>query len=108
MILLGDLNADDQHFGRLATIPYIHWAVSGVATNTRGTKLYDNILFSDVATTEYTGRWGVFDTIRELNLTMEEALEISDHMPIWAEFSVYEGGQGGRVATRPFKASSPQ
>ena len=56
-------------------------------------------MFSDVATTEYTGRWGVFDMIREFNLTMDEALEVSDHMPIWAEFSIYEGGQGGRVAT---------
>ena len=41
------------------------------------------------------------DMIREFNLTMDEALEVSDHMPIWAEFTVREGGQPGRVATRP-------
>jgi endonuclease/exonuclease/phosphatase family metal-dependent hydrolase len=102
VILLGDLNVDDQHLGLLGQLANIHWALSGVATNTRGTKLYDNIVFSRVATTEYTGRWGVFDMIREFNLTVDEALAISDHLPIWAEFNLVEGGQGGRIATRPF------
>ena len=105
VILLGDLNVDDHHLGRLGQISHIHAAISGVASNTRGTKLYDNIVFSDLATTEYTGRWGVFDMIREFNLTVDEALEVSDHMPVWAEFSLYEGGQRGRVAARPFNAS---
>jgi hypothetical protein len=26
---------------------------------------------------------------------MAEAMEVSEHLPIWAEFSVYEGGQAG-------------
>ena len=106
VIVLGDLNVDDHHLGRLGQLANIHWAVSGVASNTRGTKLYDNIIFSEAATTEYTGRWGVFDMIREFNLTVDEALKVSDHMPVWAEFNIYEGGQGGRVAARPFKASA--
>lgn len=105
VILLGDLNVDDQHLGLLGQLPQIHWAISGVATNTRGTKLYDNIVFSRAATTEYTGRWGVFDMIRQFNLTVDEALDVSDHLPIWAEFNLTEGGQGGRIATRPFKAN---
>jgi deoxyribonuclease-1-like protein len=102
VILLGDLNADDHHLGRLGQISHIHAAISAVASNTRGTKLYDNLIFSDVATSEFTGRWGVFDIIREFNLTTDEALEVSDHMPVWGEFNLYEGGQGGRIATRPF------
>jgi endonuclease/exonuclease/phosphatase family metal-dependent hydrolase len=101
IILLGDLNVDDHHLGRLGQIPDILWILSGVPSNTRGDKLYDNMLFTKQATTEFTGRAGVFDLIREFNLTMDEALQVSDHMPIWAEFSVYEGGQAGRVATRP-------
>lgn len=104
VILLGDLNVDDQHLGLLGQLPQIHWVISGVATNTRGNKLYDNMVFAGLATTEYTGRWGVLDMIRQFNLTVDEALEISDHMPIWAEFNLFEGGQGGRVATRPFNA----
>jgi hypothetical protein len=42
--------------------------------------------------------------ILQFNLTVDEALEVSDHMPVWAEFNLHEGGQGGRVATRPFNA----
>ncbi len=104
VIILGDLNVDDHHLGLLGQLPQIHWAISGVATNTRGDKLYDNLVFSRAATSEYTGRWGVFDMIRQFNLTVDEALEVSDHMPVWAEFNLFEGGQGGRVATRPFNA----
>jgi deoxyribonuclease-1-like protein len=101
IILLGDLNADDAHLGRLGALPQIMAAISGVATNTRGTKQYDNLLFSKVATNEYAGRSGVFDLIRQYNLTTDEALQVSDHMPVWAEFSIYEGGRGGQIATRP-------
>jgi endonuclease/exonuclease/phosphatase family metal-dependent hydrolase len=106
VIILGDLNVDDHHLGRLGQISNITWAISGVATNTRGTKQYDNLVFSEVATAEYTGRWGVFDMIRQFNLTTEEALEVSDHMPVWAEFSLREGGVPGRVAMRPFNATT--
>ena len=48
IILLGDLNVDDAHLGRLGKVPQIMPAISGVATNTRGTKQYDNLLFSKV------------------------------------------------------------
>lgn len=106
VIILGDLNVDDRNLGRLGQISNITWAISGVATNTRGTKLYDNLVFSQIATAEYTGRWGVFDMIRQFNLTTEEALEVSDHLPVWAEFSLREGGVPGRVAMRPFDATT--
>jgi len=106
VIVLGDLNVDDNHLGRLGQLSNIDWCISGVPTNTRGKAQYDNIVFSRLATTEYTGRWGVFDMIRQFNLTVDEALEISDHMPVWAEFSLIEGGQSGRIATRPFNATT--
>jgi endonuclease/exonuclease/phosphatase family metal-dependent hydrolase len=101
VILLGDLNVDDRHMGDLANVSGIHWVISGVPTNVRGTALYDNLVFQSLATTEFTGRAGVFDFMREYNLTMDQALEVSDHLPIWAEFTVYEGGQPGRVAGQP-------
>lgn len=106
VILLGDLNVDERHLGQLGQISGIMWAISGVPTNTRKKHMYDNIVFQQQATDEFTGRSGVYDLMREFNLTLDEALEISDHMPIWAEFSVYEGGQPGRVATRPEPAGS--
>jgi len=100
ILLLGDLNADEHRFGVLARLPNVTWVISGVPTNTRGTKTYDNILFNRVATSEFTGTSGVVDLMREYQLTLDAALEVSDHLPIWAEFSTFEGGQAGRVATR--------
>jgi len=101
VILLGDLNADDHHLGELGQVGYLTWAISGVATNTRGTKLYDNILFDTRATTEYTGRSGVVDLLREFNLSMQQALAVSDHLPIWAEFTAREDGRPRSIAVRP-------
>lgn len=98
IILLGDLNADDQHLGRLAQVPYLLAAISGVPSNTRGTALYDNILFDQRATAEFTGRSGVFDLMKAYNLSREQALEVSDHFPVWAEFVVVEGGRPGQFA----------
>ena len=101
IVLLGDLNADESQFGQLGQLAGIVWAISGVPTNTRGTKLYDNLLYSQPATREFTGRSGVLNLMREFNLTMDQAIDVSDHMPVWAEFSAYEGGQPGRIAATP-------
>lgn len=107
IILLGDLNADDKQLGDLARIPYLAVAISGQPTNTRLTSQFDNLLFDARATAEFTGRSGVLNLMKEFNLTLEEALAVSDHMPVWAEYSVYEGGQPGRLASRE-AAGSPQ
>ncbi len=101
VIVLGDLNVDDKHLGQMGQISGMTWVISGTPTNTRGTSQYDNIVFQRQATSEFTGRAGIFDYMRQYNLSMEEALEVSDHMPVWAEFSAYEGGQPGRIAARP-------
>jgi exonuclease III len=90
VILLGDLNADPNQFGALRSIPAMKWSVEGVPTNTRRTKTYDNLLFSGAYTTEYTGAWGVFDMEKELGLSLSDALQVSDHLPVWSEFSQWE------------------
>jgi exonuclease III len=97
-ILLGDLEADHEHLGQLGRLPYLTAAVTTTPTTTRGTRLADNILFDSRATVEFTGRSGVFDLMRECDLSMQAALEVSEHLPVWAEFSIYEGGQPGHVA----------
>ncbi|MBI2807570.1 MAG: endonuclease/exonuclease/phosphatase family protein [Planctomycetes bacterium] len=93
VILLGDLNVNDKKLGRLGRLPDISNAIVGLMTNTRKTKMYDNIIFNRRATVEYTGRFGVVDLMADYNLTMKQALDVSDHLPIWAEFSVWEGGK---------------
>ncbi len=90
VILLGDLNAAPNQFGRIAQIPNIGWAVSGTTTNTRRSKTYDNIIFSRSATTEYLGRWGVLDLQSTFGLSLDQALQVSDHNPVWAAFHPWE------------------
>ncbi|MEX2285958.1 MAG: endonuclease/exonuclease/phosphatase family protein [Planctomycetaceae bacterium] len=94
VILLGDLNVDDRHLGELGRLPNIDWAIAGVPTNTRGNKTYDNIVFDRKKTVEYTGTFGVLSLQNEFGLSLEEALEVSDHLPVWAAFSATEGTAG--------------
>lgn len=100
VILLGDFNCDDRGMRRLGKIPGIHPLISGVWTNTRQNKQYDNIVVHQPSTTEYNGHSGVFDMMRHYNLSQERALKISDHFPVWAEFSIYERDHMGRIASR--------
>ena len=70
VIMLGDFNADDAHLGRLGQIPGITPLIRGVFTNTRQNELYDNIIIHQPSTTEYAGRSGVFDVMRQFNITL--------------------------------------
>ncbi len=101
VILLGDLNVDEYHLGNLGQLPNIAHAITQVTTNTRRNKMYDNIVFNQMATSEYYGRFGVVDLMNSFGLSEAEALEVSDHCPVWAEFSAYESGNGMAIATRP-------
>ncbi len=97
IILLGDLEVDHRHLGQLGRVPNLTAAVTAAPTTTRGTRVADNILFDRRATVEFTGRSGVYDLMRECDLSLQAALTVSEHLPVWAEFSVYEGGQPGHV-----------
>jgi deoxyribonuclease-1-like protein len=100
IILLGDLNADETKFGRLGKIPGVTWVVPrGTTTNTRGTQTYDNLLFLEQSTAEFTGRWGVVNMQKAFNLSLDDALKVSDHLPVWAEFQATES-MSPHTATR--------
>lgn len=81
------------------------FALQDIPTSVDGTQMLDTLFFSARATTEFTGRSGAFDFLRKFNLSIEQAMEISSHLPIWAEFSVMEGAEPGRVA--PPSTSAP-
>ncbi len=98
VILLGEIGTDETRLGPLARLPNVLAAISGLPTTMQGGRQVDNILFDRRATIEFAHRSGVYDLMRELNLSAREAAEVSDHLPVWAEFSVYEGGQAGHVA----------
>ncbi len=103
IILLGDFNADDRHLGRLGQLPGVYSLITGISTNTRQTKQYDNLIIHRPSTTEYTGRSGVFDVMRLYNLSLQQALQVSDHFPVWGEFSAYERDYSGRIADRRYR-----
>jgi deoxyribonuclease-1-like protein len=100
VIMLGDFNADDMHLGRLGQIPDMRPLIRGVFTNTRQNALYDNILVHGPSTTEFAGKSGVFDLVRQANLSLADAELVSDHFPVFAEFSVYERDYAGGIARR--------
>lgn len=116
IILLGDLNtavpnAPSGSSGRssrpltpadlagLGQVEGIYPVVQNQPTNVVKSKLHDNILFHRSSTTEFTGRSGVYDIESLHGLTLEQVKQVSDHLPVWAEFSVTESGSPGRLAT---------
>jgi endonuclease/exonuclease/phosphatase family metal-dependent hydrolase len=101
VVILGDLNVDEYHLGELGQLPGIAHVVAGVPTNTRGTKTYDNMVYDRRATAEYTGQWGVLDLRGEFGLSESEALDVSDHQPVWAIFTATEQNAGAPIATLP-------
>jgi endonuclease/exonuclease/phosphatase family metal-dependent hydrolase len=99
VIILGDLNVDDQHLGALGRLQNMRAVVRNVPTNAAKNAQYDNIIVNQMATDEFTGRWGVYDIGRMHNLTPDQVQQVSDHLPVWAEFSAYEASAPGRVAS---------
>lgn len=90
VLLVGDLNVSTANLGELGQIPGMISVVGTTPTNTAGTKTYDHILMDRTITTEYTGVFGVIDYQQDYGLTPEQAVRVSDHRPVWAEFSAYE------------------
>ncbi len=105
VLLLGDFNTSNKKLGRLGEVKGLVDVLNNEPTTPDGKRQYDHIFFLGFATKEFS-RGGVFDTVRELNLSLEQALEISDHCPVWGEFSIYEGGAPSALATRTPASSS--
>ncbi len=90
VIVLGDFNASYQRLGQLGQVPGLITVIREQTTNTRRTESYDNIVLNRDTTTEFLSAAGVLDFEREYALSPEEALQVSDHFPVWAEFSILE------------------
>lgn len=89
VLLLGDLNAKPGQLQGLDQIPGLESLIQ-LPTNARKNKTLDNILIDRRLTTEMTGRAGTMDLERMFGVSMNEVLQISDHLPVWAEFIVNE------------------
>ncbi len=99
ILLAGEIGVDEGSLGPLARLPNLACATSGLPTTLRGNRQLDNILFDRRQGGEFTYRCGVLDVVRQLGISAAEAGELGSHLPVWAEFSVFEGGQAGHTPT---------
>ena len=106
VILAGDFQADDRGLDAIRNQAGLTWVLSNHFTNVQRDRQYDNIVFSEAPTNEFTGRGGAIDFMQKYRLRPEDASAVAEHLPIWAEFSIYENGQvgqqqiPGRIAAR--------
>ena len=105
VILAGDFQADDRGLDAIRNQAGLTWVLSNHFTNVQRDRQYDNIVFSEAPTTEFTDRGGVIDFMQKYGLRAEDASALAEHLPIWAEFSIYENGRAGdqipgRIAAR--------
>ncbi|MCC9600221.1 endonuclease/exonuclease/phosphatase family protein [Stieleria sp. JC731] len=89
-ILMGDLNVDPDHLGQLSQINGMISLAGDIKTNVSRSKTNDHILIDRNVTAEYAGRTGVVSFTEDLSLSPEQADSISDHLPLFAEFSRFE------------------
>lgn len=94
IVLAGDFSCGNRRMENLRRIG-MAFALEEVVTTLTGNEMLDNILFPAKGTDEFLGRAGTIDFLRQFNLSPEQAYQISNHMPIWAEFSAVEGGVPG-------------
>lgn len=97
VILLGDFNQEPGKLQKLDRIVGFSSIIEGIPTNTRQTKTIDNIMIDAQRTVEFSGRAGVLDLEKAFQISRDDALRLSDHLPVWAEFSIRE--QSARTAT---------
>ena len=90
VIFVGDFNSGDRALRHTQKKYGMTWVVSDQATNTMNDAQYDNLVFNQMATLEFTGNGGVIDFLKVYNLGFRDAMAISEHMPVWAEFSANE------------------
>lgn len=91
IILAGDFGCSERELGALRGAGVV-FALEGTPTTVTGEAMLDNIVVTARATDEFTGRAGVVDFLRQNNLSIDQAFQISTHMPVWAEFTATEGG----------------
>lgn len=96
VILIGDFCSSDSKLTSLRKLGML-FGLEGVATTVSGDDMLDNIVFPARSTDEFTGRSGTVDFLRQFNLSLDQAFQISNHMPVWAEFFAIEGGAPGYV-----------
>lgn len=101
VLVLGDFNAGPQYYDAFRWFERQYSAIPDAWPTTTLEKMtYDNIVFDSVPTREFTGRSGVLNFRTAYGIeSLEDALDVSDHFPVWAEFSGNER-RGSSLADR--------
>lgn len=94
IILSGGFGCSDKSMGMMSQRRW-GFAVQNIPTTVAGDEMLDQILFPPQTNDEFTGRAGVIDFLRKFNLTLEQATQVSTHLPVWSEFFAEEGGYPG-------------
>ena len=90
VILVGDFQSDDRGLEVIRRQAGFSWVVSRQPTTVAGDRQFDNVMFSEPATSEFTGRGGVVEFHQLYQLQVSDALAVSERLPVWAEFSTEE------------------
>lgn len=93
IILLGNFRRSAQELSPWIANADALWAVTERTTNVDKDSQTINLLCTRRATVELTGRTGVFDLVREYNLSVDEARAVSPYLPVWCEFLTREGAR---------------
>jgi endonuclease/exonuclease/phosphatase family metal-dependent hydrolase len=99
VLIVGDLNADGAYYNEInlaEVFPESAWTIitgndCDTTVSANNTYTYDRFIISKNAREDWLGTWGVvrFDTWPDCRkITSNPGTDISDHYPIWAEFSV--------------------
>jgi hypothetical protein len=95
VIVLGTFQADSETLDSiLGPAGLASTLDKGQFTDTRLSQQVDNIIVHTTATAELKGRSNSFRFMRRFNLSLQQALALSDHLPVWAEFGLSEAALG--------------
>lgn len=96
VIVVGNFAAVPRKIDDVFEPARLHACVADPLTSA-GFSTRSNLVISRRATTEFTGRSGVFDLVRAYDLNPLTLQAVSAHLPVWAEFTAFEGGTPGFV-----------
>jgi endonuclease/exonuclease/phosphatase family metal-dependent hydrolase len=98
VLIVGDLNADGAYYDEAnlaAVFPEASWTIitgnnCDTTVSANNTFTYDRFIISKTAREDWRGIWGVirFDSWASCRAITSNPADISDHYPVWAEFSV--------------------
>ena len=100
VILLGNFSADQDRLLAWGNAFGVRPAGQAGSSTTLAAKSTDHLCLHNKATTEFNGKTGMVDMVRVFNLTSQESKIVSEHFPVWAEFTAWEGGRSSRFAKR--------